>query len=213
MPDQSRTLPVNPWLSIPLGDYEGHMSAPGVEQLSALSFLFLRALQRARPRSLAVLGIAGGNGLEHVGRDISRVVGIDFHAEYLSEVRRRFPALPLELHCLDLSANRVQLEPVDLVHAGLLFEHTGLGLALDNALSLVVPGGFLSVVLQLPSSGDADVAQTPFTSIQSLKDHFALVGFDELRDLVESKGLDPVMDEAMALPGGKAFWLGVFSRP
>jgi len=203
----------NPWLSIPLSDYEGHMNAPGVGQLGALSFLFARAVQRTRPRSVAVLGIAGGNGLEHVDATISRVVGIDVQPEYLDEVRRRFPSLPLELHRLDLSSERVNVAPVDLVHAALVFEHTGLGLALDNALTLVAPGGSLSVVLQLPSSADADVAPTGFASIQTLRDHFTLIGFDELRDLVEAKGLDPVIDEAMALPGGKALWLGVFSRP
>jgi threonine dehydrogenase-like Zn-dependent dehydrogenase len=204
----------NPWLSIPLSDYEGHMNAPGVEQLRALSFLFGRALGRARPRSVAVLGIAGGNGLEHIDPvSVTRVVGIDVHAAYLDEVRRRYPALPLELHCVDLSAERVQVAPVDLVHAALVFEHTGLGLALDNALALVAPGGALSVVLQLPAADTADVAPTGFASIQSLRDHFTLVGFDELRDLVEAKGLDPVVDEAMAIPGGKSLWLGVFARP
>src|SRR5690349_17888547 len=120
----------NPWLSIPLSDYEGHMSAPGVEQLGALSFLFSRALRRVQPRSVAVLGIAGGNGLEHIDASVASVVGIDVHAEYLDEARRRYPSLPLDLHCLDLSSERVRIAPVDLVHAALVFEHAGLGLAL-----------------------------------------------------------------------------------
>ena len=38
-----------------------------------------------------------------------------------------------------------------LVHAELIFEHVGLGLALENALLIVAPGGGFSVVLQLPS--------------------------------------------------------------
>lgn len=52
----------NPWLSIPLAEYEGHMGA--VKQLGALSELFTRALEVCVPDSVAVLGIAGGNGLE-----------------------------------------------------------------------------------------------------------------------------------------------------
>jgi hypothetical protein len=32
-------LMANPWLEIPLDDYEGHMRAPGVEQLGLLSEL------------------------------------------------------------------------------------------------------------------------------------------------------------------------------
>jgi len=202
---------VNPWLSIPLADYEGHMSAPGVEQLSALSFLFSRALKRVRPRSVAVLGVAGGNGLDQIDASVTRVVGIDIQPDYLFEVGRRFPSLPLELHCVDLATERLQIPPVDLVHAAMVFEHTGIDLALTNALSLVAPGGALSVVLQLPSSAEADVAPTGFASIQSLRHHFALVNFDELRQIVEAKGFNPVVEEAKALPEGKGFWLGIFS--
>lgn len=204
-------MPQNPWQSIPLSDYEGHMRAPGVEQLAALSLLFSRALQRVRPKSVAVLGIAGGNGLEHIDGSVSRVVGVDIRSEYLEEVRRRFPALPLELHRLDLTTDRIAAAPVDLVHAALIFEHTGLGGALDNALSLVAPGGSLSVVLQLPSTA-ATVAPTPFSSMQSLREHVSLIAFDGFRELVESRDFDPIAEEAMALPGGKSFWLGIFSR-
>ena len=187
------------------------MTAPGVEQLRALSLLFSRALTRARPRSVAVLGIAGGNGLEHIDGSVTRVVGVDIRAEYLDEVRRRFPDLPLELHCVDLSHDAISAAPVDLVHAALIFEHAGLERALDNALSLVAPGGSLSVVLQLPSAA-ATVAPTPFGSMQSLRDHVSIIAFDGFRELVESRDFSPVVEEAMALPGGKSFWLGIFSR-
>ena len=56
----------NPWLSIPLQDYEGHMGRDNAQQLSVLSELFKRALDICTPDSVAVLGIAGGNGLEHL---------------------------------------------------------------------------------------------------------------------------------------------------
>jgi hypothetical protein len=48
----------NPWLSIPLEDYEGHMGSAGVQQLRILAELFKRALDRCLPESVAVLGIA-----------------------------------------------------------------------------------------------------------------------------------------------------------
>jgi hypothetical protein len=54
----------NPWLSIPLQDYEGHMGLDNAQQLSVLSELFKRALDIFVPDSVAVLGIAGGNGLD-----------------------------------------------------------------------------------------------------------------------------------------------------
>src|SRR5579859_5603193 len=143
----------NPWLTIALEDYEGHMGAGNVRQLEALSDLFGRALELCRPESVAVLGVAGGNGLERIDRDVTkRVVGLDINAKYLEAVRQRHGSLSgLELHCTDLNDERLRVSPVELVHAALFFEHAGLGRCLENAVSLVAPGGQLSVVLQLPS--------------------------------------------------------------
>lgn len=59
-----------------------------------------------------------------------------------------------------------------LVHAELIFKHVGLGLALENALLSVAPGGGFSVVLQLPSEEEWDVASTSYTSLQTLKQDF-----------------------------------------
>jgi len=47
----------NPWLSIPLQDYEGHTGQDNAQQLSVLSELFKRALDICVPDSVAVLGI------------------------------------------------------------------------------------------------------------------------------------------------------------
>src|SRR5436190_18203381 len=138
---------MNPWLAVPLEDYEGHMGSPAVDQLAPLADLFGEALARMRPRSVAVLGVAGGNGLEHVDSTLTtRVVGVDLNAAYLATTKARFPHLRgLELHCADLGHDTLNLEPVALVHAALFFEHAGTGQCLDTALSLVAEGGHLSV--------------------------------------------------------------------
>lgn len=82
----------NPWLDIPLEDYEGHMSSPGVAQLKALADLFEEALNQCRPKSVAILGIAGGNGLERIDISVTnQIVGIDIHPTYLEVVRNRRP--------------------------------------------------------------------------------------------------------------------------
>ena len=74
----------NPWLSVPLEDYEGHMRSPGVEQLTILADLFKRVLDRYRPESVAVLGVAGGNGLEQIDCTVTkRIVGVDINQRYL----------------------------------------------------------------------------------------------------------------------------------
>ena len=202
----------DPWLSIPLEDYEGHMRSAGVEQLTALAELFKIALDRYRPESVAVLGIAGGNGLEYIESAVTkRIVGVDINPQYLDRVRQRFGTLPgLELHCRDLAERTFRLAPVALVHAALIFEHAGLGRALDNALSLVAPGGAFSVVLQLPSETEESVSSTSYTSMQTLKQHFALIDSGELQRLLEQRGFRIIEHEHRSLPAGKALWLGVF---
>jgi len=96
----------SPWLDIPLADYESHMSAPEVAQLRALSDLFAEGLGIRRPVSVAVMGIAGGNGLDRIDQAITtRVVGVDVNPHYLETVRSRYDRLPgLELHCVDIAA-------------------------------------------------------------------------------------------------------------
>jgi threonine dehydrogenase-like Zn-dependent dehydrogenase len=204
----------NPWLSIPLSDYEGHMDA--AQQLTALSSLFAQALKICQPESVAVLGIAGGNGLEHLSRaatGITRIVGVDINAQYLDEVRRRFGAdLPLELHCIDLARDELRVTRVALVHAGLFFEHAGIARALDNALALVAPGGYLSIVLQLPASNQPGVTATPFASIQTLASNFALIEVSEFRGLLESRRFQLLQEEQLPLPTGKSLWFGIFRK-
>ena len=204
----------NPWLALPLDDYEGHMRAPGVEQLGALAELFAEALAITRPASVAILGIAGGNGLEAIDPGVTRrVVGIDINPAYLDATRQRFPALPnLQLHCLDLAAAPVVVDPVELVHASLVFEHAGIARCLENARSLVAPGGGLSVVLQLPSPLEGGVSRSPFPAIQTLAARFALVDRERLTQETLAAGYALVHESRRALPAGKAFWLGVFRR-
>lgn len=183
-----------------------------VQQSSALSDLFRRALEICLPDSVAVLGIAGGNGLEQVtDATITRIVGIDINARYLDEVRHRFGTHPnLELHCVDLSQGELRVEPVALVHAALFFEHAGLGPALDNALSLVARGGRLSVVLQLPERDQRSVTPTPYASMQTLAESFSLVDASHFRDLLEKRRFRLLQEELRPLPTGKTLWFGVF---
>lgn len=204
----------NPWLSIPLADYEGHMNAPEVDQLEALSDLFAEALAQSRPQSVALLGIAGGNGLDRVDRALTkRVVGLDLNPSYLEAVRARYAADEyLELCCVDLAKQRVAVEPVRLVHAALVFEHAGAGLCLENALSLVAPGGALSIVLQLPAEPGQNVGASPFPSMQTLKSHFALIDPLWLQNTLAGHDFRLTHETRRSLPAGKAFWMGIFSR-
>ena len=190
------------------------MSAVEVAQLPVLRDLFRYVLERWPPESVAVMGIAGGNGLEEIDSSVTkRIVGVDLNPHYLDAVGRRFGALiGLELHRCDLNRGSPEADPVALVHAALLFEHTGLNGTVDHVLSLLAPQGMLSVVLQLPSVEAHDVAITKYTSLQSVKDQFALIDLDLFRLEMASRGLRPIHEDKRPLPGGKSFWLGVFAR-
>ncbi|HET9179947.1 MAG TPA: class I SAM-dependent methyltransferase [Terriglobia bacterium] len=205
----------NPWLAVPLSEYERHMISVRVGQLEVLSDLFSTVVRRCRPKSVAILGIAGGNGLDHIDRGItSRVVGIDLNPVYLEAVRRRYPGLPgLDLRCADLSEKLVDLEPVQLVHAALIFEHVGIGRCLENATSIAAPGGNLSVVLQLPADGGEPEVASRFSSIRELKPHFSLVSPACLCQELDERGFHMIHRTTRLLPGRKGFWMGIFSAP
>jgi len=204
----------NPWLGVPLEDYEGHMNSAGVQQLGALAELFAEALRQCKPSSLAVLGVAGGNGLDRIDTSVTRrVVGVDINQRYLDEVRQRFAQLRgLELHCVDLAAQRLTLEPVALVHAALVFEHAGVGLCLDNAVALVEAGGALAVVLQLPSQVAQGVGASQFASLQTLKTNFKMIDPRWLEQELQGHGFRLTSQTQRGLTAGKGFWMGLFSK-
>lgn len=186
----------------------------GVQQSTALAELFKCALYHCTPRSVAVLGVAGGNGLEQIDNAATtRIVGVDINQRYLDQLQQRFALLSgLELHCCDLTDPTFSRAPVALVHAELIFEHAGLGLALKNAISLVAPEGALSVVLQLPSKEQQEVTLTGYTSMQSLKQGFALIDIGEFQRLLAQNGFRLIEQRNRSLPAGKALWLGIFAK-
>ena len=60
----------NVWNTIPLEDYELHMQHETVGQLQVLSNLTKKYLEKLNPEIVMFLGIAGGNGLEHIASDL-----------------------------------------------------------------------------------------------------------------------------------------------
>src|SRR5450759_4009390 len=109
----------NPWLDIPLADYEGHMALPNVGQAQLLSDVFAGALTKYAPRSVAVLGCAGGNGLDRVSSKVTeRVVGVDLNPDYVQQARTLFDhQIPLlELLVGDVQTDELAFAPVELVY-------------------------------------------------------------------------------------------------
>ena len=204
----------NPWLAIPLADYEGHMRSPQVQQADALSNLFAEAVGYCHPASVAILGITGGNELSRLDDQITlRIVGLDVNPLYLDAVRQRYGHLQhLQLYCCDLTEQVLGIEPVDLVHAALVFEHAGVGQCLDNALSLMVEGGTLSVVLQLPSKSAYNVGISEYSTIQSLAPHFSLVDPCWFSNKLADRQFRLRHQTRLSVSAGKELWMGIFGR-
>jgi hypothetical protein len=140
-------------------------------------------------------------------------VGIDINPAYLDAVQQRFGQMQgLELMCADLADEMHSCLPVQLVHAALVFEHAGTGLCLDNVLSLVGDGGWLSVVLQLPSDTAPCVSKSQFESMQALSAGFTTIDPASLCATIETRGLHLVRETRRPLPAGKTFWMGIFAK-
>jgi hypothetical protein len=209
----------NPWLEVPLADYEGHMEYAG--QARMLARIFGETLRTLRPQSVAVLGAAGGNGFEHlIGGTAVRTVALDLNGGYLSELRCRFGdrIRGLEIVCGDLDDPAVGFAPVDLVHAALVLEYVDAERALARIHGWLQPQGALRVVLQLPDEASPKVTPSPFKNLAKLGGTMKLHDAEGFRRLAAKAGFAEVSHEVLTLPGGKRFYsahhaIRAFGRP
>jgi hypothetical protein len=203
----------SPWLDVPLADYEGHMSWPGVGQADMLATQFAQLLIKWAPTSAAVIGCAGGNGFDRLDTGITRrVVGIDINPQYIQELAYRYAAtLPgLELYVRDIQEPVERIEPVDLIYAALVLEYVEPGPVLRNFKVLCRPQGVLAIVLQLPSDKGETIAESPFTSLKGLAPDMHLVSAADLAACAAESGFAPLASRRIVLSSGKAFALQVF---
>jgi hypothetical protein len=155
----------NPWEEIDLHDYENHMSLDNVRQLQAMNQMMKEQFSFYDAESIMILGIAGGNGLEHIDqRKIRCVYGVDINQEYLNECTKRYPELehvfrPL---CVDLSDLSLQLPCADLLVANLLIEYIGYG-CFQNAVKTANPK-YVSCIIQI-NTDSSFVSASPYLHI------------------------------------------------
>lgn len=205
----------NPWLDIPLDDYEGHMALPQVAQARLLADIFNGMLEQHRPRSVAILGCAGGNGFECISPDVTeRVVAVDINPDYVERLRARYMSrIPgLEFVVGDVQASVVAFRPVELVFAGLILEYLDVETVLQRVRSFLVAGGVLGTVVQLPHPASAAVTQSPFPSVQALAAVLRLVPPTELADIAERHGYCEIESRAEESSGGKHFQVQAFRK-
>ncbi len=203
----------NPWLSIPLQDYEGHMALPHVGQAKMIANELEELLRTYAPTSVAFIGCAGGNGFEEAAKaGISRVVGLDINPAYVADAKARYAGrIPgLELYCADIEEGTPDTGPVDLVYGALVFEYVDVAKALKNLRALCLSTGFLATVLQLPKEGAQSVSPSQFVKLKELSSIMRLVPQDDLRKIAEGLGFELLSQKVITLESGKQFSLQLF---
>jgi len=171
-------------------------------------------LQIHPPRSVAVIGCAGGNGFERIDpQHTHRVVGVDVNPEYLACAQRRFDGVyrSLELICADVQTSPLTFAPVDLMFAALIFEYVDVSTTLANLTAGLRPGATLAVLVQLPAAGKAPVTATPFASLAALSAIMRLTPPEEVIGAARGAGLSFSGMRRIELPTGKRFQLLQFA--
>ena len=196
----------NPWEDISLDDYEKHMSLDSVRQLQAMNSIMREQFEAYDVETAAVLGIAGGNGLEHVRPEKYRkVFGVDINNDYLEAVAKRYKNLSDVLECrqADLIRDAEKLPKAQLVIANLLVEYIGY-VAFQKAILQMEPQ-YVSCVIQINTDEKNWVSDSPYLhAFDRLEEVHCQMEEDKLHRAMQEAGYEKLADATYALPNGKA---------
>ena len=201
-----RSIMSNPWEEISLDEYENHMSLDSVKQLQTMNSI-MKAQFEAYPVSTAmVLGVAGGNGLEHVRRDKYRTVyGVDINGDYLRAVSERYEELSGVLECLkiDLIKEADQLPEAQLLIANLLIEYIGYDV-FQKVICKVNPE-YVSCVIQINLDDKQWVSDSPYLhAFDRLDEVHHQMDENSLSIKMHEIGYKDILHTTTPLPNGKA---------
>ena len=192
----------NPWNSVPLEVYEGHMEH--CSQLQALNRV-MREQMYSFPgaESVAIAGVAGGNGLEHCSGRFRTVYGIDINPEYLRACASRFqPALGDRLRLMEMDLARGEFPAVDLIIADLFIEYVGVEVFCSKAAA--AEAKYVSCVIQCAASGQSFVSASPYQSeLEGIGRLHGDVDEAELTECMGRYGYGMSYREVIELPDGK----------
>ena len=155
----------NPWKEISLADYENHMKLDSVMQLQIMNEMMKGQFYTYPVSSIMILGIAGGNDLEHIQEDrFDKIYGIDINSFYLQTVVQRYSELNsiLECLCIDLINETDKLPKADMVIANLLIEYIGY----DCFQKVIVQTSpkYVSCIIQI-NTNDSFVSDSPYIHV------------------------------------------------
>jgi hypothetical protein len=155
----------NPWEEIKLSDYENHMQLDTVMQLQCLNEMMRKQFDQYPVKTIMVLGIAGGNGLEHVNlQQVEKIYGVDINQEYLTECAARYKHLGdvLECLCADVADENIVLPYADIVIADLFIEYVGYK-CFQKVINNIKPK-YVSIVIQI-NTNDSFVSDSPYLHV------------------------------------------------
>ncbi len=202
----------NPWKTISLSDYENHMSSDTVMQLQALNEMMLSQLSEYDADTAMILGVAGGNGLEHIDTNkYTAVYGVDVNPGYLQTVRERYTALDgtLQCLCIDLTKEAEKLPAADLVIANLLIEYIGCE-CFQKVIKQVRPK-YISCGIQIDLN-EGFVSQSQYThSFDKLGSIHHQIDKFSLEDHMSGLGYHLISEREYPLPNGKKLVRSDFS--
>ena len=196
----------NPWEEISLDDYENHMSLDSVKQLQSLNSIMKQQFDAYPAETAMILGVAGGNGLEHISADkYHTVYGVDINESYLKAVSERYSSLSgvLKCLCLDLAKEYDKLPHAQLIIADLLIEYIGYPV-FQKVVSQTAPD-YVSCVIQINTDTKNWVSDSPYIhAFDRLDEVHHQMEENALTKAMYEIGYSPVLQEANPLPNGKA---------
>jgi len=194
----------NPWREIKLSDYEKHMKLDSVAQLQALNEIMKQQFQSYSVKKIMILGIAGGNGLEHIDKSkVEKVYGVDINPAYLEECGKRYMDLSgiLELICTDLLQGNRILPHADLLVADLLIEYIGYA-CFQKVVEAVKPT-YVSCVIQI-NVDETFVSDSPYLhAFERLDEVHHQMEENTLWEMMKKIGYEQEKVSAKLLPNGK----------
>lgn len=194
----------NPWEEISLSDYENHMKLDSVMQLQNLNQMMKDQFSAYPVSSVMVLGIAGGNGLEHIDNNkFEKVYGVDINREYLATVTRRYSDISNILECIQLNLieEADKLPKAELLIANLLIEYIGYD-CFQKAVKQVQPQ-YISCIIQI-NIDDKWVSDSPYIHVfYGLNEVHHQVEEDLLIQTLDNIGYKKIAQIESPLPNGK----------
>ncbi len=203
---QSKDNKKNPWEEISLETYEKHMSLDSVKQLQLMNRIMKSQFEDYPVDTVMILGIAGGNGLEHIDiKKYKKVYGVDINELYLQETQKRYSNLADILQCLhlDIVCETEKLPQSQLLVANLLIEYIGYD-AFVRAVNIINPE-YISCVIQINTDEEMWVSDSPYIhAFDGLDEIHHQMESDVLNEKMNSIGFKLILQDMTELPNSKA---------